>query len=241
VVLDIVINAAHAVADVVDGTGGRGRIKVSTRAERRRRRHRRLRQRRRHPAAIRDKIFDPFFTTKDVGRGTGQGLAMARSVIVEKHGGSISFETEEGRGTTSTSACHPRPRGRGMNRKSSSSTTMRTCWPVCAIGCVRSAARWEMTFVQSGHEALEELELDALRRHRLRHAHAGHGRRRAVGRVKERHPDVARIMLSGDAEREAVLRALPIVHQFLTKPCDGNVLKAAIERACLRAAAPRSP
>jgi two-component system, NtrC family, sensor kinase len=52
------------------------------------------------PQAARDKIFDPFFTTKEVGKGTGQGLAIARSVVVNKHGGTLRFETESGRGTT---------------------------------------------------------------------------------------------------------------------------------------------
>lgn len=51
------------------------------------------------PAAIREKIFNPFFTTKDVGQGTGQGLSIALS-IVQKHRGTIRFETEPGRGTT---------------------------------------------------------------------------------------------------------------------------------------------
>jgi signal transduction histidine kinase len=51
------------------------------------------------PEEARGRVFDPFFTTKDVGRGTGQGLAIARSVIVDKHGGSIRFETETGKGT----------------------------------------------------------------------------------------------------------------------------------------------
>jgi two-component system NtrC family sensor kinase len=52
------------------------------------------------PQHIWSKIFDPFFTTKEVGKGTGQGLAIARSVVVEQHGGSLSFETELGKGTT---------------------------------------------------------------------------------------------------------------------------------------------
>ena len=50
--------------------------------------------------AHRKRVFEPFFTTKAVGKGTGQGLAIAYSVIADKHGGTISFETEEGRGTT---------------------------------------------------------------------------------------------------------------------------------------------
>jgi PAS domain S-box-containing protein len=47
-----------------------------------------------------DKVFDPFFTTKPVGRGTGQGLAIARSIIVEKHGGSIEIQSLVGGGTS---------------------------------------------------------------------------------------------------------------------------------------------
>jgi signal transduction histidine kinase len=52
------------------------------------------------PEAIRSKVFDPFFTTKEVGKGTGQGLAIAHSVIVQKHRGTIGFESETGKGTT---------------------------------------------------------------------------------------------------------------------------------------------
>ena len=45
-------------------------------------------------------FFDPFFSTKKAGRGTGQGLAIARNVIVDKHGGTLAVESETGKGTT---------------------------------------------------------------------------------------------------------------------------------------------
>jgi len=101
VILNLIVNAAHAIADVVGKEGPqRGKIRVQT-----------------HncpgfveiriqdtgtgiPEKVRTRIFDPFFTTKEIGKGTGQGLSIARSVIVDKHGGSIHFESEEGQGTT---------------------------------------------------------------------------------------------------------------------------------------------
>jgi signal transduction histidine kinase len=52
------------------------------------------------PESIRPRIFDPFFTTKDVGKGTGQGLAIAWSTIHERHRGQLSFMTDVGQGTT---------------------------------------------------------------------------------------------------------------------------------------------
>ncbi len=50
--------------------------------------------------SIRNKIFNPFFTTKEVGRGTGQGLAIAQDIIVVKHKGTLTLESEEGLGST---------------------------------------------------------------------------------------------------------------------------------------------
>ena len=60
------------------------------------------------PADVAARVFDPFFTTKEVGRGTGQGLAIARTGRRRDHGGTLTFETEPGPARRSTSGCRPR-------------------------------------------------------------------------------------------------------------------------------------
>jgi PAS domain S-box-containing protein len=101
VILNLIVNAAHAIADVVKGEPGRkGRITVSTKAVADWVEVRVQDTGPGIPARIQHRIFEPFFTTKSVGKGSGQGLALARSVIVERHGGTIHFETEPGKGTT---------------------------------------------------------------------------------------------------------------------------------------------
>jgi signal transduction histidine kinase len=52
------------------------------------------------PEQIREKVFNLFFTTKMVGKGTGQGLSLSHSIIVEKHQGKLFFESSPGIGTT---------------------------------------------------------------------------------------------------------------------------------------------
>lgn len=101
VFLNLIINAAHAIEESLDLVrGDKGKITIGTSFT--------------DtsvvisisdtgtgiPEAIRSKIYDPFFTTKAVGKGTGQGLALAYQCVVERHNGEIGFETEEGRGTT---------------------------------------------------------------------------------------------------------------------------------------------
>jgi signal transduction histidine kinase len=101
VILNLLVNAAHAIRQVVgDGSGGKGKIRVATSHD--------------HdgvqisiqdtgcgiPEGIQSRIFEPFFTTKPVGQGTGQGLALAHTTIVRRHGGRLWFQTAEGKGTT---------------------------------------------------------------------------------------------------------------------------------------------
>jgi signal transduction histidine kinase len=99
VFLNLLVNAAHAIADAVGDSGQRGQITVTTRQEGERVIVAVSDTGTGIPEAIRDRIFEPFFTTKSVGRGTGQGLAIARSVV-EKHGGTLTFDTVLGQGTT---------------------------------------------------------------------------------------------------------------------------------------------
>jgi signal transduction histidine kinase len=100
VMLNLLLNAAHAIGDAVAGTSAKGKIKVRTRSigdfvevsitdtgEG-------------IPESVRARIFEPFVTTKEVGRGTGQGLALSRGIVVDKLKGSLHFETETGTGTT---------------------------------------------------------------------------------------------------------------------------------------------
>jgi PAS domain S-box-containing protein len=100
VFLNLLVNAAHAIADVKQQTGVKGVVQIRTALE--------------EgtvlisiadtgcgiPEDIRDKVFEPFFTTKSIGRGTGQGLAIARSVVVQRHGGTLTFTSEVDKGTT---------------------------------------------------------------------------------------------------------------------------------------------
>jgi signal transduction histidine kinase len=99
VILDLIANALEAMEPTV-AQQGRGQLKITTRVDagdvvievsdtgcgi---------------PESIAGQVFDPFFTTKPVGSGLGQGLSVARAVIVNGHGGSITFATEPGHGTT---------------------------------------------------------------------------------------------------------------------------------------------
>jgi len=100
VILQLLSNACRAVEDAGAAAGAKGRIDITTRQV---------------GDAIeiivadngigiapenQGKIFDPFFTTREVGQGTGQGLMIAYNVVVGRHGGELTFESERGSGTT---------------------------------------------------------------------------------------------------------------------------------------------
>jgi len=100
VVLNLIVNASHAIADVVGSSGEKGRITVSASSDETHAEIRVADSGTGIPETARAKVFEPFFTTKEVGKGTGQGLSMAYNCIVKRHRGTLSFETELGSGTT---------------------------------------------------------------------------------------------------------------------------------------------
>jgi signal transduction histidine kinase len=101
VFLNLVVNAAHAIGAKVAGTGDRGTIRVSTSTEGAEVVVRVADTGGGIAAEIAPRVFDPFFTTKPVGKGTGQGLTIARS-IVARHGGTLDFDSVPGEGTVFT-------------------------------------------------------------------------------------------------------------------------------------------
>ena len=99
VILNIIVNAAHAIADAAE-EHQLGTIRIASRCVDEFAEIRISDTGGGIPENIQKRIFDPFFTTKEVGRGTGQGLAIAHSMITGKHDGQLEFETTPGEGTT---------------------------------------------------------------------------------------------------------------------------------------------
>jgi PAS domain S-box-containing protein len=97
VFLNLLVNAAHAIEG--KAMAGKGRISVSSQRQDDRVLIRIGDNGTGIPVTIQERIFEPFFTTREVGRGTGQGLSIARHIVVKKHGGELCFATEPGKGT----------------------------------------------------------------------------------------------------------------------------------------------
>ncbi|MGD0567364.1 MAG: ATP-binding protein [Candidatus Sulfotelmatobacter sp.] len=101
VMLNLIVNAAHAISSAAEKNGtGKGTITISTRREGEWVEVTVADTGTGIPVEIRSRVFEPFFTTKEVGKGTGQGLALAHAAIVNRHQGQLWFESELEQGTT---------------------------------------------------------------------------------------------------------------------------------------------
>ena len=103
VILNLIVNAADAIKKVTNDsseTKSKGIITIETRRDKNWVEIRISDTGYGISQDIQDKVFNPFFTTKDTGKGSGQGLSIAHAIVVKKHNGTITFETEKNNGTT---------------------------------------------------------------------------------------------------------------------------------------------
>jgi CheY-like chemotaxis protein len=95
-----------------------------------------------------------------------------------------------------------------------------------------SESGWELCFATDGDAALEEMarspvEVILVDANMTKMSGAA-----LLRRVQERDPSVVRILLSGHTGLDVLRSALPYAHQFLPKPCDGQLLRSTLESAC---------
>jgi DNA-binding NarL/FixJ family response regulator len=231
VLLNLVVNSVHAIAEAEQRDGhSMGTITIATR---------------RDgdwvelsvadsgvgiPDHIKERVFDPFFTTKEVGKGTGQGLMLAHTVIVKKHGGKIWFDSEIGKGTTFYLRLP-------LSAVGGARVQRRILFvddePNLLMGLKRSLRPmrklWEMEFVPSGDEALRLMslrEFDAVVTDMRMPGMSGAD---LLNTIQEQWPGTVRIVLSDQADRETVMQAIAPAHQFLAKPCDPEQLRSVLE------------
>ncbi len=102
VMLNLIVNAVHAIEDQEHKEGENGLIRISTKLDGEWVEIQVEDNGCGIPQESHSKIFEPFFTTKDVGRGSGQGLAIVYNVITNKHHGKLSVHSEQGKWTTLT-------------------------------------------------------------------------------------------------------------------------------------------
>lgn len=100
VFLNLIVNAAHAIEKTGKNEQDKGTITITTEHHNKGVEIRIADNGSGIPDSIRERVFDPFFTTKEPGKGTGQGLAVAHTLIVDKHGGELFFHTQVDQGTT---------------------------------------------------------------------------------------------------------------------------------------------
>ena len=252
VVLNLMVNAAHAIAEATrNGAAGKGVITIRTRYD--------------EPCAeirvedtgvgipeeIRPRIFDLFFTTKDVGQGTGQGLALAHAIVVEKHGGTIDFETEVGRGSTFIIRLPVERRNGIARRRRTRGRVGRLTYAIIMnrsvllvdddknllAGLVRvlHAQPFHIHTARNGEEAIDFLRTRKIDVIVADERMPGMSGVELLTWVADNCPDVVRIVLTGHAETETAIRAINDagVSYFFTKPCNEARLAVAI-RTILR-------
>ena len=249
VVLNIVVNAAHAIEEKVKGTDERGRITVRIFDRRRTGRGEHRRQRERNSRAYSGQDFRSVLHDKGGWPRHRSGLAIARSVI-EKHGGTLGFKTQLGQGTVFGLRIPAQGKPEGDDGPSGSRSLgpngglaeLRRHVGSCSRGRraervldaledppVPGAPPVGNALCTGGPlAALEELARRSFDAIISDMRMPGMDGSELLTRVKDEFPGTARIVLS-HADRASLLRALPVAHQILSKPCDPEALRRTLQ------------
>ncbi|MBU1171604.1 MAG: HDOD domain-containing protein [Proteobacteria bacterium] len=252
VVVNLIINAAHAIEEVhLSDPERRGLILITARHMDQMLEVRISDNGAGIPETIGPQIFDPFFSTKQEGKGTGQGLSISKSII-EDYKGQLTVETQPGRGSafvitlpvkvqdTTVMLLPQSIRGHGDEGTQDVSLSARHILFVddekeILNGISRMLKPmegiWNMSFTQSGRDALE-----FLKKNQVDVVVSDFTMKEMNGlifldHVKNNHPQIIRIMLSGEIDWNFIMKTVHIVHQFIAKPTDAEMLKVTISRA----------
>ncbi len=254
VILNMIINAAHAVeASFESEEHTKGIIEIITKKIKNRAEISIRDTGVGIPEGLREKIFKPFFTTKKAGKGTGQGLAISNSVI-KTYDGSIDIESEPGKGTMFTinlpfcsveDSLSISLEPSLPNFKSDADSTLSIRKNILFVDddqdIIKGLQRmlhhlrheWDMVFTGNAADALLELQKKKFDVIVTDCRMSGMSGIDLLSEVKNIYPQIVRIMLSGETDKDILMKAVRVVHQFVAKPCDADLLKKTIYRTCM--------
>ncbi|MGM0419270.1 MAG: HDOD domain-containing protein, partial [Thermodesulfobacteriota bacterium] len=196
------------------------------------------------PEKIINKIFNPFFTTKKIEKGTGQGLAIVKT-IVEKHGGKISVSSKPQKGTEFTIEIPAKTEEeeKTETKESLLETAPQDEKPLILFvdqnwDMLKSLKRmlksmekeWNLAFTQTGENALKIMDKTpadiVVTEYQMKHM-SGYN---LLKEVKNKFPQTDRIILSGETDEKKIMKTVSIAHQFISKPVNGEKLKKVLKR-----------
>ena len=188
------------------------------------------------------RIFDPFFTSKDVGKGTGLGLSVSHG-IVEAHGGLIEVESKVGEGSTFRVFLPLTPPSAGPESKASGSVHMSARIlivddeEIVIRSCLRilDGDEFQVEAVQDGREALRKIEENPYDVMILDIMMPNMDGLEVLRRVKETHPNVDVIMITGLSQIDTAVQAMKLgAFDYISKPFEPDELKLVVQRALER-------
>ena len=187
------------------------------------------------------RIFDPFFTSKDVGKGTGLGLSVSHG-IVEAHGGLIEVQSKVGEGSTFR-VYLPLTADLGRARESQRGGPMSARIlivddeEIVIRSCLRilDGDEFQVESVQDGREALSKVEENSYDVMILDVMMPNIDGLEVLRRVKETHPNVDVIMITGLSQIDTAVQAMKLgAFDYISKPFEPDELKLVVQRALER-------